>query len=713
MADVIEIYDIIIDDTIVLPFRVGVDGHSPYIGENGNWYQWSHTEEDYVDTGIKADGATFTPAVTDVSGDITLSWTNDREKTNPTPVILNEGVPEATSAAIQATNAANAATKNTNAAIASANSAASSANSAAETANTKAGEAETAAQAANQAVINMASEFAKKVSLTGNETIAGVKTYSDSPIVPAPTTDLQAATKKYVDDAVSQNWVGVIIDPALSSSEPAPKSTVVAYRATEIKRTGNLNFHKFGQSRIFNAIYPAIVVRSTRKVAWRLDKNDFTKKDDGSVSVPDWTIHNICIVIPRLWRRIVLLDGVDTGRYEVRYDIAPFEGAEVFCNETAHSIGFASMDRTTTQLVSVISNDVRFRGGNNTSTNDANPWNWNSFLGKPATVISRTGFENNAAAAGWETGNIWDRTLWQQLMWLYFANTNIQLAYTSVLTAEGYPQGGLGAGVTNWSSFRWNAKNEHYPINTVGAGSLSVGCKVGVRDMVDDKYYIGRATGVAANSIVATSHFSTANGWSASYIGLTIQNMTTLAEATIVSKTDDSTLVLSADIFPTSGQWFWIKGVNYSYQIPVFFGIEHLYGELWDWVSGINIEKQAVAEGAVSRAFVCKDFSKRSATITADYRFVSLVPRTDGYIKTLYPELNIARIIAGSSSTTFISDYAYMTTFPASGVGVYGCLFGGAAHHGVYAGSGYVATAYSPSTTHAHFSSRLRAEIVV
>ena len=178
MADVIEIYDIIIDDTIVLPFRVGVDG------------------------------ATFTPAVTDVSGDITLSWTNDREKTNPTPVILNEGVPEATSAAIQATNAANAATKNTNAAIASANSAASSANSAAssansaaETANTKAGEAETAAQAANQAVINMASEFAKKVSLTGNETIAGVKTYSDSPIVPAPTTDLQVAHKKYVDDA--------------------------------------------------------------------------------------------------------------------------------------------------------------------------------------------------------------------------------------------------------------------------------------------------------------------------------------------------------------------------------------------------------------------------------------------------------------------------------------------------------------------------------
>jgi hypothetical protein len=35
----------------------------------------------------------------------------------------------------------------------------------------------------------------------GAQTIAGVKTFSSSPIVPAPTTDLQAATKKYVDDS--------------------------------------------------------------------------------------------------------------------------------------------------------------------------------------------------------------------------------------------------------------------------------------------------------------------------------------------------------------------------------------------------------------------------------------------------------------------------------------------------------------------------------
>ena len=41
------------------------------------------------------------------------------------------------------------------------------------------------------------------VNLTGNQTVAGVKTFSSSPIVPAPTTDLQAATKKYIDDLIA------------------------------------------------------------------------------------------------------------------------------------------------------------------------------------------------------------------------------------------------------------------------------------------------------------------------------------------------------------------------------------------------------------------------------------------------------------------------------------------------------------------------------
>lgn len=40
------------------------------------------------------------------------------------------------------------------------------------------------------------------VHLTGNETIAGIKTFSSFPVTPseAPTDDYQVANKKYVDD---------------------------------------------------------------------------------------------------------------------------------------------------------------------------------------------------------------------------------------------------------------------------------------------------------------------------------------------------------------------------------------------------------------------------------------------------------------------------------------------------------------------------------
>ncbi len=42
-----------------------------------------------------------------------------------------------------------------------------------------------------------------KVALTGNETIAGIKTFSSSPVVPTPTDTTQAANKAYVDSTTS------------------------------------------------------------------------------------------------------------------------------------------------------------------------------------------------------------------------------------------------------------------------------------------------------------------------------------------------------------------------------------------------------------------------------------------------------------------------------------------------------------------------------
>lgn len=60
-----------------------------------------------------------------------------------------------------------------------------------------------------EAEIDTKAVDAAVVHLTGAETVAGVKTFSSSPIVPTPTTNLQAATKAYVDATVGSGAIRV------------------------------------------------------------------------------------------------------------------------------------------------------------------------------------------------------------------------------------------------------------------------------------------------------------------------------------------------------------------------------------------------------------------------------------------------------------------------------------------------------------------------
>ncbi len=76
---------------------------------------------------------------------------------------------------------------------------------------------------------------ATKVGLTGNETVAGIKTFSSSPIVPTPTTDMQASTKKYVDDtAVALTGDETIAGVKTFSSSPiVPDATTAQQPLTK------------------------------------------------------------------------------------------------------------------------------------------------------------------------------------------------------------------------------------------------------------------------------------------------------------------------------------------------------------------------------------------------------------------------------------------------------------------------------------------------
>lgn len=66
---------------------------------------------------------------------------------------------------------------------------------------------------------------AQNVKITGDQTIAGVKTFSSSPIVPTPTTNFQAATKAYADGLVIAG--GVVAENLVTGIQRVASSTQI------------------------------------------------------------------------------------------------------------------------------------------------------------------------------------------------------------------------------------------------------------------------------------------------------------------------------------------------------------------------------------------------------------------------------------------------------------------------------------------------------
>lgn len=79
---------------------------------------------------------------------------------------------------------------------------------------------------------------AANVKKTGDQTIAGIKTFSSSPIIPAPTTDLQASTKKYVDDKDTAQTGGLTIHKS-SADHDGRYYTETEVDNFTVKLTGN------------------------------------------------------------------------------------------------------------------------------------------------------------------------------------------------------------------------------------------------------------------------------------------------------------------------------------------------------------------------------------------------------------------------------------------------------------------------------------------
>lgn len=144
-------------------------------------------------------------------------------------------------------------------------------------------------------------------------------------------------------------------------------------------------------------------------------------------------------------------------------------------------------------------------------------------------------------------------------------------------------------------------------------------------------------------------------------------------------------------------------GINRTFTVPRYRGIENPFGHIWKWVDGVSFNHLADRR----ECYIFDDPSLIADNTSAGARLAGNLSLTEGWVKTiLFGEKgDIFPTSVGGSSTTQFCDYFYAPTL---GSGWRALVFGGRAVYGAYAGR-YVAAGYGASATAADVGARLSA----
>ena len=210
---------------------------------------------------------------------------------------------------------------------------------------------------------------------------------------------------------------------------------------------------------------------------------------DGTVRVycPNFYIKSIIDGTKRrVWISTVKIDNSYTYQHEILVDAY----RSTVLNTVPTDMGYLST-LPVYSAISVVNTHDYCRGGGNISANDVyletDPFR--SDLCKPRTKLSRTTMRTYSRNAGSEMLS-YDQYK-NIFYWLYvieYANFNCQEAYNEAVTAEGYKQGGLGAGITNMNN--QGDYNGYYPLTPCGYGN-EIGNGTGIKPLVIPKSTYG------------------------------------------------------------------------------------------------------------------------------------------------------------------------------------------------------------------------------
>lgn len=390
-----------------------------------------------------------------------------------------------------------------------------------------------------------------------------------------------------------------------------------------LTRIGNPLLHK---SLPVQSQYKGCVANGAA-INYYLDPNDWSKKADGGNSVLDGTDGTVRVHIPKFYGK----SGVEGTKRWVRMSTIKMDNTWIEIPEMLVDAYRSTVDTTvsaTPKAVSVVNTTAQFRGGGNRTANDTylDTDAFRSDLGKPRTNISRANMRTYATNAGSEM------LCYEYYKWIFYwawvieyATFNSQATYNAELTADGYHQGGLGPGITDWNNNAngWSGYNGTYPITPCGYCN-NIGNFTGIKELVIPE--------------------------------------------TVV---DESTTV------PTK-----------TFKVPRWRGFDNPFGDIWTNLDGIILERTAANQPSsvytTSNPSAFGDDNTAKGKMTVAGKEIA----SDGYTKDFdlgsKGEI-IPLVVGGGSATTYMCDYHWCN---AASTSLRTLLVGGRTHDGDGAGLG-------------------------
>lgn len=389
-----------------------------------------------------------------------------------------------------------------------------------------------------------------------------------------------------------------------------------------LTRIGNPLLHK---SLPVQSQYKGCVANGA-EINYYLNPNDWSQKADGTPSVLDGTDGTVRVHIPKFYGK----SGVEGTKRWVRMSTIKMDNTWIEIPEMLVDAYRSTVDTTvsaTPKAVSVVNTTAQFRGGGNRTANDTylDTDAFRSDLGKPRTNISRANMRTYATNAGSEM------LCYEYYKWIFYwawvieyATFNSQATYNAELTADGYHQGGLGPGITDWNNDAngWSGYNGTYPITPCGYCN-DIGNFTGIKELVIPETVVDKST-------------------------------------TVPTKT---------------------------FKVPRWRGFDNPFGDIWTNLDGIILERTAANQPSsvytTSNPSAFGDDNTAKGKMTVAGKEIA----SDGYTKDfdLGSKGEIIPSVIGGSTTTYMCDYHWCNTASTS---LRTLVVGGGATNGGTAGLG-------------------------